>query len=283
MQEIAQFPGNIGPHILPGNNFNNMGQKRFEAKNYITVPGFAIVDLGLSGNELLCYSLIYGFTQDSETEFRGSLAYISSALNVTRQNALRIIARLIDKGLVSKREVIEDGVRGCRYITRNKGVAKTATGCCRNSNRGVIETATGGVAERATINNNSIDISNNNTNIGDNAHECAPSLFPAEIKTVKKEKGTAEPLCLFADSRFFDAVAFGEQFKDEGLAGVDIEYYYHAVADWSAGGGKKKRDWIATARNFMRSDKREGKLQMRDAGLSESALRYLLDMQKLRG
>lgn len=130
-----------------------METQTFKIDNYITVPGFAIVDMGLSGNELLCYALIYGFTQDGETEFRGSLSYVSSALNVTRQNAKKILDRLVDRGAIEKKEVFFSGVKFCHYVAKKPSVVERATGCCQNSNGGVIERAT----------NNNKDTSKDNT------------------------------------------------------------------------------------------------------------------------
>ena len=101
-----------------------METRTFKIDNYITVPGFAIVELGLSGNELLCYSLIYGFTQDKETEFRGSLNYVASALNVTKQNAKKIIDRLIDRGLIEKREMCFSGVKFCHTSQTDTALLK---------------------------------------------------------------------------------------------------------------------------------------------------------------
>ena len=242
-----------------------MEAKVFKIDNYIHVPGFAVVDLQLSGNELLCYSLIYGFTQDQETEFRGSLAYVASALNVTKQNAKKIIERLMDRGLLTKKEIYFSGIKLCHYVANrnSNGVAETATGCCRNSN--------GGVAESATH----IDKYNNITK--DRIRNTADGgLFPVEEfengntfnapTTERKEscaiekRGTAENLCLFANSRFnrfedFAACFIGPEFRN-----VDIAYYHAAVADWSAQKGKKMKDWIATARNFMRGDMEKNKL-----------------------
>ena len=251
--------------------------RTFKIDNYITVPGFAIVELGLSGNELLCYSLIYGFTQDKETEFKGSLYYISSALNVTRQNAKKIIDRLIERRLIEKREMFFSGVKFCHYVANRHGVAEIATGCYQNSNGGVAKTATGGVAESATnIDNrdNSKDIIKDNADGG---------LFPAESGfvpvTVTRPRRTAEPAaCLFENSRFADYNAFAAEFTAPEFANVDIVYYYHAVADWSAQKGKKMKDWIATARNFIRGDMEKGKLHHLGAGLSSDAIEYLREM-----
>ena len=62
---------------------------------------------------------------------------------------------------------------------------------------------------------------------------------------------------------------------------MDVVYYYHAVADWSAQKGKKMKDWIATARNFIRGDIEKGKLHRKAesvAGLSPDAVAYLREM-----
>ena len=49
----------------------------------------------------------------------------------------------------------------------------------------------------------------------------------------------------------------GAEYQD-----IDIVYYYHAVADWSDSSNTKRTDrgWLATIRNFIRSDMERGKL-----------------------
>ena len=259
-----------------------METRTFKIDNYITIPVFAIVELGLSGNELVCYSLIYGFTQDKETEFRGSLNYVASALNVTKQNAKKIIDRLIDRGLVDKREMYFSGVKFCHYVANRNGVAEIATGGGQNNNGGVAEIATGGVAEIATNKNkqdNSIDRTKDNAADG--------GLFPDEPGfvpvTITRPRRTAEPAaCLFENSRFADYNAFAAGFTAPEFSDVDIVYYFHAVADWSAQKGKKMKDWIATARNFIRGDMEKGKLHRLNPGgaLSPDAIEYLKDMAR---
>ncbi len=249
-----------------------MEARKFKIENYITVPGFAIVELGLSGNELLCYSLIYGFTQDDETEFRGSLNYVASALNVTKQNAKKIIDRLIDRGLIDKREMFFSGVKFCHYVANRHSVAEIATGVYQNSN--------GGVAEIATNKDNTKDKTIDNDKAADGG------LFPSdpsfESITVVRPRRTTEPAaCLFENSRFAEYDAFAAQFTAPEFADVDMVYYYHAVADWSAQKGKKMKDWIATARNFIRGDMEKGKLHRKSPagpGLSPDAIKYLQDM-----
>ena len=255
--------------------------RTFKIDNYITVPGFAIVELGLSGNELLCYSLIYGFTQDKETEFRGSLNYVASALNVTKQNAKKIIDRLIDRGLIEKREMFFSGVKFCHYVANRYGVTEKATGRYQNNNTGVAEIATGGVAESVT---NSTTKDKTKDIYIDKAAD--GGLFPTEpafeTVTVTRPRRTAEPAaCLFENSRFAEYNAFAAEFTAPEFADVDMVYYYHAVADWSAQKGKKMKDWIATARNFIRGDVEKGKLHRKSGtgpGLSPDAIKYLQDM-----
>lgn len=81
-----------------------------------------------------------------------------------------------------------------------------------------------------------------------------------ERKVAQKERKTAEPLCLFENSRYNDIELFKASFDGPEFADVDLDYYFHSVADWSSSKGAKKRDWIATARNFMRGDMEKGKL-----------------------
>lgn len=102
-------------------------------------------------------------------------------------------------------------------------------------------------------------------------NEC--SLFSDEKKEPRARK-TSESLCLFADSRYFDFDVFAKEFQKPEYANIDIAYYYESVKDWSASGGKKKRDWIATARNFMRGDLQRGCLHS-NVGLSNDAVKYL--------
>ena len=254
-----------------------METRTFKIDNYITIPGFAIVELGLSGNELVCYSLIYGFTQDKETEFRGSLNYVASALNVTKQNAKKIIDRLIDRGLVDKREMYFSGVKFCHYVANRNGVAEIATGGGQNNNGCVAEIATGGVADSAT------NMDNKDISIDRNKDNADGGLFPEEDTTlVATFNRTSEPAaCLFAKSRFADYETFAAQFKSPEFANADILYYYHAVADWSAQKGKKMKDWIATARNFMRRDIEQKKLHVvshTGGVLSPDAEEYLTQM-----
>lgn len=106
-------------------------------------------------------------------------------------------------------------------------------------------------------------------------------LFPSEpAQSISRPRRTSEPLCLFSDSRFSDYDVFAAEFKGDEFNNIDILYYFHAVADWSAQKGKKMRDWIATTRNFIRGDMEKGKVHFLNTGikLSPDAVKYLQEM-----
>lgn len=125
-------------------------------ENYITIQGWMVSQLKLSGNELICYALIYGFSQDEESEFKGSLSYVAEWLNVSKCNARLILKKLVDKGHLLKRDEVINNIRFCRYKALLNGVAKTVIG--------VADLATGGVAVLATNNNINNKINDNKEN-----------------------------------------------------------------------------------------------------------------------
>lgn len=79
-------------------------KKTLDTKNYIAIADW-MLDLNLNTRELLTYALIYGFSQDGEGYYYGSLAYLANWLGINdRTNATRYLNSLVDKNLVIKRE-----------------------------------------------------------------------------------------------------------------------------------------------------------------------------------
>lgn len=71
-------------------------------ENYYTVQGWMRTELGLTGNELLCYAIIYGFCQDEESKFVGTTKYLSDWIGCTRETTTKILKNLTDKNLIVK-------------------------------------------------------------------------------------------------------------------------------------------------------------------------------------
>lgn len=66
---------------------------------------------------------------------------------------------------------------------------------------------------------------------------------------------------LFKNSPYFDIKLFRAALQKAVDNGIDVDYYYHSVKDWSEAGAHKKVRWIPTARNFMRRDMERGSLK----------------------
>lgn len=64
---------------------------------------------------------------------------------------------------------------------------------------------------------------------------------------------------LFSESPFFDLETFKAQFTGTQYAGANFEYYHEVINNWSVSNGNKKKDWIATAKNWMAADMTKGK------------------------
>ena len=141
---------------------------------YIVIQDWMISDLQLRGNELLTYALIYGFSQDGESEFKGSLKYISKFLGVSKSTAQRNLENLVNRGVIEKRVEEISGVKFNRYIAHEKAeppIVKTSTGCSQNGYGGVVKMGTGcsqngygGVVKMGTNNTNIYNTNNNTSN-----------------------------------------------------------------------------------------------------------------------
>lgn len=77
---------------------------------YLNIQDWMIDDLHLKGNDLLAYALIYGFSQDDESVYNGSYAYVMYWLSVDERSAVRILKRLESIGLIKKWKVRVNGV-----------------------------------------------------------------------------------------------------------------------------------------------------------------------------
>lgn len=110
-------------------------------KNYITILGWMVNELSLSGNDLICYAVIYGFSQD-DNFWEGSQSYLSDWLGVSRRTVIDILKRLISNGLIAKQEYEVNNVKFCKY----KAIVPNTIGC--------EDSAQGGGEDSAHDNNN---------------------------------------------------------------------------------------------------------------------------------
>lgn len=76
-----------------------------------------VTKLGLSGNKLIIFALIYGFCRDGESEFLGSINYICEWTGASRNTVLNTLKELVDDGLIEKRDYKVNNVKFCAYKT----------------------------------------------------------------------------------------------------------------------------------------------------------------------
>ena len=88
-------------------------------KNYIVIQSFMVSELGLKGNELLIYAIIFGFSQTTGQAFHGSLTYLENWTNSTRHTVISSLKSLVEKGLIEKEEQTINGVKYCSYRVNN--------------------------------------------------------------------------------------------------------------------------------------------------------------------
>ena len=73
-----------------------------ENADYLNIQGWMINELNLKGNELIIYALIYGFTKDGVSEFRGSRQYMADWTNSSVRSVQNVVNSLVDKGMIEK-------------------------------------------------------------------------------------------------------------------------------------------------------------------------------------
>jgi len=183
---------------------------KIKNENFIAIQGFMVKELGLSGNELIAYALIYGFSQDNESEFKGSLNYVAEWLNCSKTTAFNLLNKLADDGFIKKTEKTINGVKFCNYsavkpddeelkkIKLRKQIRKEKEKTERSSKKlntcskkynGCSKNLNGGV-QKVDIHNNNID------NIKDNISETIGEVHTStnidgEVHTSVSRKQTA--------------------------------------------------------------------------------------------
>lgn len=108
---------------------------------YIVIQSFMVNELHLSGNELITFAAIYGFSQDGESWFTGSRSYLAAWCQTSKKTISNNLAKLVEKGLIEKRVRNENGVTLCDYrVYQNlAGVYKKLVGGREKSSPHTIE------------------------------------------------------------------------------------------------------------------------------------------------
>lgn len=119
---------------------------KIKDENFYQIQGWMLNRLRLKGIDLLIYAIIYGFSQDGESEFTGSINYLCDFTGASRPTVIKSLKKLSDSGCIEKQEQIINGVTFNRYKACLLGV--------KEFDGGSKETLPGGSKE--TLPNNKI-------------------------------------------------------------------------------------------------------------------------------
>lgn len=82
--------------------------------NYIVIQGWMVSRLKLTGNALMVYACIFGFSQDGEW-FTGTAGYLAEWCDCRKKYMLTLLKKMTDEGLLRKRTRDQNGVTFCEY------------------------------------------------------------------------------------------------------------------------------------------------------------------------
>ena len=98
-------------------------------ENHITVRGWMVSKLKLKGSNLNTFALIYGFCQDRQSRFNGSLAYVQYWLGAnSKGTAVNALKLLVSKELITKHQKNIGGLTLNEYSVNFKKVDRILKG-----------------------------------------------------------------------------------------------------------------------------------------------------------
>lgn len=107
---------------------------KLKDENYYQVSGWMINRLELKGVELQVFAIIYGFSQDGESKFTGSINYLCDWTGVSRPTIIKALKDLTDKEFLIKETEVITGVTfnhyriNFPYVTNFTGSKETLLG-----------------------------------------------------------------------------------------------------------------------------------------------------------
>lgn len=96
--------------------------------SYIVIHSWMCTELNLSGNNLLVFALIHGFSQDGESRFSGSRRYIAQTLNISLPTVDKCLKSLVELQLIEQHRTEKNGQIFNEYNSLH-GVKKLYTPC----------------------------------------------------------------------------------------------------------------------------------------------------------
>lgn len=217
-----------------------MAESKIRDENYFQVTGWMLNRLNLKGTALLVYAIIYGFSQDGESSFTGSLQYLCDFTGASRSTVKRTLKDLAEQGYVLKTENLVNGVQFNTYRA-DLQVAQFGLGESKMNQEGVQNEPTPQCQNEPTPR---FKMTPNNKDI-DNK----------ELNNKRDKKGSPRRTYGQYDNVFL---------TDEELAKLKEEFpdwqeRIDRLSAYISQSGKKYANHLATIRNWARRDQEQGK------------------------
>ena len=170
-----------------------MDNLNIKSNSYILIQNFMVSDLGLKGNELLIYAIIYGFCQDQTSRFSGSLKYLATWTNSTKRGVMKNLTSLQEKGLIIKEEDTFNNLKVCKYsinfevfkgMEQSSPVVNNETQSIEQSSPGVWNKVHQGIEQSSPNNIDNNIINNKKENIKRKKNSSKTSFEEEDLKNL---------------------------------------------------------------------------------------------------
>ena len=247
----------------------NIDENKLPENSYICIQAFMVNDLHLKGIEKEVYALIYGFCQDRQSEFSGSLSYIQNWVTSSRPTVIKAISELLNKGLIIKVsdtrnpkscnrykinfEVIA-GLKNSESTSKEtlpvKNEEKKHDGSFTSKNSLLVENACQNLLKNFTSKNvdttskNSLPVTSKETLLNNINNNINNINFNTSTKNFTFSIPTLDDVLKYAKT-------FGENLYIDG----DYFYYCNDKHNWKDNNGCQIRNWKALFNNWNKLQK----------------------------
>ena len=83
--------------------------------NFYIVPGWVVTRLHLTKLDKELFCIIYGFSQDGQSKYTGSLTYFTNWTGYSKPAVIESLKRLVDRNLIIKHEKYISNIKFCSY------------------------------------------------------------------------------------------------------------------------------------------------------------------------
>lgn len=94
---------------------------------YFSIQAWMVTKLNLKGCERDVYAIIYGYSQDGESDYHGSLGYMAELTGYSKNSVCTALKTLTEKKLIIKTEKEINNIKFCRYQINRDSIQSTCT------------------------------------------------------------------------------------------------------------------------------------------------------------